>query len=315
MTATEPTTTASGAHVPEDLPKMSFGEHLEELRRRLFVSLVAIAVCVVGMLPFKNSVVEIYVAPYRWMWNKLFVDYCAEIEAGAAAAGGRDKLHPLRRDRYDFIKTYGPQILDGTLEEDLLKEVNTRGGFAVRPTLVALGALQDMWTFMAASLLFGLVLSAPIVLYQAWAFLAAGLYRAERKLLLKYLPFAMVLLIAGIVFGYTTVVPWGTYFLMKLMNFMQVEPMLSVAQYFSLLLTLTAALGAVFQLPLAMLALQKVGITGYAAMRKNWRYVILGIFVLSALITPSPDPFTQMMMAGPMCLLYLFGLFLCWRAR
>ncbi|HLU37805.1 MAG TPA: twin-arginine translocase subunit TatC, partial [Planctomycetota bacterium] len=72
---------------------------------------------------------------------------------------------------------------------------------------------------------------------------------------------------------------------------------------------------AVFQLPLLMLAVQKAGIAGYQSMRKHWRYVVLGIFIVSAVVTPSPDPFTQLMMAGPMCLLYLLGLFLCWRAR
>ena len=307
MTATEPTRQAHG----EDLPKMSFGEHLEELRRRLFVSLSAIAICVLGMLPFKDRITDIYVAPYQWMWERLFADYCRE-EHARFAAGNMD---PLELPLFEALKKLEGRIADGSLPEHLMRRVNIDSNFQVRPTLVALGGLDDFWTFMAASLLFGLVLAAPVVLYQVWAFLAAGLYQNERRVVLRYVPFATVLLLGGVVFGYTTVVPWATYFLMKLMNFMRIEPMLAVSQYFSLLLTMTAALGAVFQLPLLMLALQKVGITGYQTMRKNWRYVILGIFVLSAIITPSPDPFTQMMMAGPMCLLYVFGLFLCWRAR
>lgn len=311
MTATRPPV----QRPPEDLPKMSFGEHLEELRKRLFISLVAVMVAVLGLLPFKTQVTGIYVAPYQWMWQRLFADYCQQMDHDVAALGGIDKLHPLKRERYQFIKEYGPQVLDGSLDQELLPEVNTRGGFPVRPTLVALGGLDDFWTFMAASLLFGLVLAAPVVLYQAWAFIAAGLYVSERRMVLKYVPFAVTLLLSGVIFGYTTVVPWGTFFLMKLMNFLQIEPMLSVSQYFTLLLTLTAALGTVFQLPLVMLALQKVGIATYVGMRRSWRYIVLGIFVLSAVITPSPDPFTQLMMAGPMCLLYLLGLVLCWRAR
>jgi len=294
---------------------MSFGEHLEELRKRLFISLIAVIVAVLGLLPFKTQVTGIYIAPYEWMWGRLLADYITKVEHDAAAVGGPEALHPLKRDRYEFIEVYGPQALNGTLDKELLSELNTRGGFPVRPTLVAIGGLEDFWTFMAASLLFGLVLAAPVVLYQVWAFIAAGLYRNERKVVLKYVPFAVTLLLGGVVFGYAAVVPWGTYFLMKLMNFLQIEPMLSVSQYFTLLLTLTGALGAVFQLPLVMLALQKVGIATYVGMRRSWRYVILGIFVLSAVLTPSPDPFTQLMMAGPMCLLYLLGLVVCWRAR
>ncbi|MEZ5964962.1 MAG: twin-arginine translocase subunit TatC [Planctomycetota bacterium] len=302
---------------------MSFGEHLEELRKRLFVSLVAIGVCVLGLLPFKTQITGIYVAPYQWMWQRLFADYLGEVKAEVAAVGTpghvptpkEQLVQDLRRERWEFLEKYGQSILDGSFPDEFLPEVNTRGGFQVRPTLVALGGLEDFWTFMAASLLFGLVLAAPIVLYQGWAFIAAGLYKHERKMVLKYVPLATVLLFGGIGFGYSTVVPWGSYFLMKLMNFMQVEPMLSVAQYFTLLLTMTAALGVVFQLPLVMLALQKIGIATYVGMRRSWRYVILGIFVLSAIITPSPDPFTQLMMAGPMCLLYVLGLVLCWRAQ
>lgn len=311
MTATRPVVHQPG----EDLPKMSFGEHLEELRRRLFISLVALIVCVVGLLPFKSQITGIYTAPYQWMWQKLFADYLQQVNDEVAAAGGPDKVFELKRERYEFLHRYGSSILDGTLPREFLSDVNTKGGFPVRPTLVALGGLEDFWTFMAASLLFGLVLAAPVVLYQVWAFIAAGLYKRERRMVLKYVPLATVLLFGGIAFGYTTVVPWGSYFLMKLMNFMQVEPMLSVAQYFTLLLTMTAALGVVFQMPLVMLALQKVGVVNYVGMRRAWRYVILGIFVVSAVITPSPDPFTQLMMAGPMCLLYLLGLVLCWRAK
>lgn len=307
MTATRPAELTA----VDDLPKMSFGEHLEELRKRLFISLIAIMVAVVGMLPFKSQVTAIYVAPYQWMWQRLFGDYVAEQKTLFDAG----RLDPLELPMYENLLNFAARIRNDDLPERLLRRVNIDCNFAVKPTLVALGGVEDFWTFMAASLLFGLVLAAPVVLYQAWAFIAAGLYMKERKVVLRCVPLAVTLLLGGVVFGYTTVVPWGTYFLMKLMNFMQIEPMLSVAQYFSLLLTLTAALGVVFQLPLVMLALQKVGIATYVGMRRNWRYVVLGIFVLSAIITPSPDPFTQMMMAGPMCLLYLFGLLLCWRAR
>src|SRR5690606_41132943 len=101
----------------------------------------------------------------------------------------------------------------------------------------------------------------------------------------------------------------GLYFLVKLMNWAKVESMMSVDLYFSFLLTLTAALGAVFQLPLVMLAVQKVGLVSHRSMAKNWRYVILGFFVFAAVITP-PDPFTQSMMAIPMVLLYGVGLLL-----
>lgn len=300
----------------DDLPKMSLGEHLEELRKRLFVSLIAVGIAVVGMLPFKTQITHVYVAPYQWMWKKLFVDHCADLEAKVAATpGGLEKMHSSMQSRVLWIRKFGAEVQADLYPAEALNDVNTQGGFAVPPTLFSMGAMQDIWTFMAASLLFGLILASPIVLYQAWAFVAAGLYAHERKAVMRYVPLATTLLLVGVVFGYVFVVPWSTYFLMKLMDFMAVQPLLSVAQYFSLLLTLTAALGVVFQLPLLMLALQKSGIVTHQSMRKHWRYVVLGIFALSAILTPSPDPFTQMMMAVPMCLLYVFGLFLCARVK
>lgn len=304
-----PTTRAHGAE--EDLPKMSFGDHLDELRRRLVRSVGAVVVCVLVLLPFKAQVTEFYVTPYRNTWTRLFIDHCAELEARIKAD---PNAHPLFHQQLAWVKANGPGIVDGTFPDEQMHVVPLHSGFPMQPTLVALGGLDDIWTFMAASLLIGLILAAPIVLYQLWAFIAAGLYQQERRVVLRYFPFAMLLLATGVTFGFTVVVPWGLYFLVQMMDFFGVVPMFAVSQYFSLLLTLTAALGVVFQLPLAMLALQKVGITDGRAMRRQWRYVILGIFVLSAVVTPSPDPFTQLMMAVPMCALYVLGLVLCWRS-
>lgn len=304
-----PTTRAHGAE--EDLPKMSFGDHLDELRRRLIRAVGAVVVCVLVLLPFKAEVTGFYTSPYRMTWARTFADYVRALEARVAASNPPFEIDV---DQLAWVKQYGPSILDGTFPRHQMHNVPHLSGFAMQPSLVALGGIDDIWIFMAASLLIGLILAAPIVLYQLWAFIAAGLYEKERRVVLRYFPFATVLLITGVVFGFTVVVPWGLYFLVQMMDFFGVVPMFAVSQYFSLLLTLTAALGVIFQMPLAMLALQKVGITDFSAMRKHWRYVILGIFVVSAVVTPSPDPFTQLMMALPMCLLYVLGLVICWRS-
>lgn len=290
---------------------MSFGDHLDELRRRLIRSVGAVLVCVLVLLPFKAEVTEFYTSPYRMTWARLFADYARDLEARVAST---NPPFAIDVQQLAWVKQYGPMILDGTFPHHQMHNVPNLSGFAMQPSLVALGGIDDIWTFMAASLLIGLILAAPIVLYQMWAFIAAGLYQKERRVVLRYFPFAALLLVIGVTFGFAVVVPWGLYVLVQMMDFFGVVPMFAVSQYFSLLLTLTAALGAVFQLPLVMLALQKVGIVEVQGMRRHWRYVILGIFVLSAVITPTPDPFTQLMMAVPMCLLYVLGLVLCWRS-
>jgi sec-independent protein translocase protein TatC len=295
----------------EDLARMSLGDHLEELRSRVFRALLAIAIGVAVFLPFKREVTAVYTGPYKQMWRQSYADFVDTVRAEAkrAAEEGRE-LDELDREALAFHERYAESILDGTFNFSRHAErIESLGGFRLPYSLAALGGISDFWVFMAATVLFGLLVASPFVLYQGWAFVAAGLYRNERKAVLRYFPLAAGLLITGILFGYFVVVPYGLYFLVQLMNFDQVVPIISVTQYFSMLLTLTGALGACFQLPLVMLAIAKIGLVTPRAMRQNWRYVVLTCFVLGALLTP-PDPFTQAMMAGPMILLYIFGLFL-----
>jgi len=310
----------------EQLPKMSFGDHLEELRRRLFKSLLAIGVCVLGLMPFKESVTSIYVQPYHDMWMRGFIHYADALHDKVATLGrriaaqtGGEKVRleldlEMSTAKNEFIEKYRAAIENGTYPFVAHgSDIKTLGGYEVSYSLIATRPIEDFWTFMAASALMAAILAAPIVLYQLWAFIGAGLYRSERRAVLKYVPGASVLLILGVVFGYKVVVPFGLYFLVQLMNFGQVQPMVSVSNYFGLLFMLTAALGVVFQLPLVMLTLHKVGIVRHEMFVKNWRYVILIIFVVAALLTP-PDPFTQLMMAGPMLGLYGIGLILTGRS-
>jgi sec-independent protein translocase protein TatC len=299
----------------EDLARMSLGDHLDELRTRLVRALLAVAVAMAVLLPFKREVTAVYTGPYKQMWLQSYEVWLADFRAKAAAdvADGVE-LKKFRENALAFHDENAASILDGTFDFEYSNFIKDQGGFPLPYTLTALGGISDFWVFMAATVLFGLLMASPVVLYQAWAFISAGLYPNERKAVLKHVPLAVTLLISGILFGYFVVVPYGLYFLIKLMHFGDVVPMISVTQYFSMLLTMTGALGVCFQLPLVMLAIAKLGVVTPAAMRKNWRYVILLMFVLSAMFTP-PDPFTQSMMAAPMILLYLFGLVLCARVK
>jgi sec-independent protein translocase protein TatC len=313
---------------PEQLPRMSFGDHLDELRRRVIRALLAIVVAVLALAPLKQQITAIYVAPYRTMWLTAYDDYVARLEAEHAAEAaelaalraqaepGRappaglarlEQTHERRSSMLAWNRDHRAAVRAG--EYEFHDDIRWFGGFEVPYTLVAIGGLDDFWTFMAATFLFGLILASPIVLWQAWAFIAAGLYSNERRIVMRVVPFAFLLLAAGVLFGFLFVVPYGLFFLVKLMNWAAITPMFSVSLYFSFLLTLTAALGLVFQTPLVMLALDRTGIVPHESMRKNWRYVILVIFVVAAVLTP-PDPFTMMLMALPMTLLYGVGLLL-----
>lgn len=294
---------------------MSFGDHLEELRKRLMLSLIAVFVGVIGMLPFKTWVTDVYVTPYRDMFRTGFAEHVKKVGVDVAEAGGVSALETqpggeILLENYEFLQKYGDSILDGSYDfERYGTAIKRRGGYEVSYYLVATKPIEDFWTFMAASFLFSLLLSGPFVIYQIWAFISAGLYKTERSVILRYLPGSSVLFLMGVSFGFFVVVPYGLYFLVDLMNPGQVQPLITVSTYFSLLFMLTAALGLVFQLPVIMLVLVKTGLVSHQTLVKNWRYVILILFVCAAVFTP-PDPFTQAMMAGPMVVLYVFGLWL-----
>lgn len=294
---------------PEELPRMAFGDHLDELRKRLLRSALALVIAVMAMLPFHDEVQGIITEPYRILWRQAYTDHVAML-AAREVAGTLDPDFGV-----EFLancRKYGDSILAGTFPWPNL--LPTKTGFNVPYTLVAINGLDDFWTFMMASFVFAFVIASPVVLWQIWAFVAAGLYERERKIFYRFFPFATALLTGGVLFGYFYAVPFGLGWLIRMMKTDQVQAMLGVGQYFTLLFAMTAALGAIFQLPMVMVALQRIGLVRHRTFAANWRAIVLGIFVLSAVITP-PDPFSMLLMAGPTMLLYLLGLFLTSRGR
>jgi Tat protein translocase TatC len=292
----------------EQLPRMSFGDHLDELRRRLIRALLAVTLTTVGVCFFKGTVMDLIVEPYRLQWRQGFTEWVEQLEQKAASG----QLDKLGQQYLAFCHDNGKAILDGTFE--YIWQVPNLTGYPMPPSLFAGGGFEDMFAFMWASLVFGLVLAAPIVIWQAWAFLAAGLYERERKLFYRYFPFMLVLLVAGVLFGYFIALPSSLRFLAKLMDPTQVNAIFSVGQFLNLLLALTAAMGFVFQLPLVMVALQRVGLVTHRAFTKHWRVTVLVIFLTAAIFTP-PEPVSMLLMATPMLLLYGLGLILTWFGR
>lgn len=297
----------------EDLPRMSLGDHLDELRKRLIFSLLAIVAAVALVMPFKKSVQDIIVGPYRAQWRMGFIEHIETLEqkAAAAAAAGRE-LDARTRKFLDVCRHDRDMILAG--EHPYPQEIQHETGYPVPYSLVAINGLEDIFVWMWAALVFALVIAAPVVVWQVWAFIAAGLYQRERRLFYRYFPFMMLLMAGGVSFGYFVALPFSLRFLIGMMDPSTVGAMLSIGQFLNLLLALTTAMGLVFQVPLVMVALQKIGLVTHAGFRKNWRATVLVIFILAALLTP-PDPVSMLMMASPMLVLYGIGLLLTGFAR
>ena len=284
---------------------MSFGDHLDELRKRVIKSLLAIFVAVVAVFPFKLTVQEIVIEPYRVQWRIGFTNYVANLQAEKDA--GKLDDDPLGLKYLEFCLAEKDRIFEGDFRwAYLMKELS---GYPVPYNLYATGGLEDFLSFMWVALLFALLRASPVGRWPIRAGIAAGLYKHERAVFLRYFPFMLLLVAAGVAFGYRIALPYSLGFLIGMMDPTMVGALFSVGQFLSLLFMTTAAMGVVFQVPLVMLALQKVGLVRHKTFTKHWRATIL-IMVLTAAIFTPPEPVSMILMSMPMMLLYGIGLLL-----
>ncbi len=152
----------------------------------------------------------------------------------------------------------------------------------------------------------GVVLALPVVIYQIWQFAAVGLKENEKKYIRFFAPASFVLFLAGCVFGYWIIIPVGMKFLLSFATD-SIVPMITLPNYISFIVTLVLAFGLCFQLPLVLMFLAKIGIVTPAFLVQKRKHAIVLILIASAILTPSPDAISQVLMAGPLLVLYELG--------
>jgi sec-independent protein translocase protein TatC len=174
--------------------------------------------------------------------------------------------------------------------------------------------LPEMFlTYLKVAFISGILAAAPVIFYEIWMFVAPGLYRNEKKYLVPFVIFSTVLFVGGSLFGYFVVFPFGFKFFIGFSN-EYVKALPSVKQYLSFSLKLLFAFGMVFELPVVIFFLSKMGLVTPQFLRKKRKYAILLTFVVAAILTP-PDVMTQFMMAGPLLLLYEISIWVAKLAR
>ncbi|KAK9277719.1 hypothetical protein L1049_007266 [Liquidambar formosana] len=227
--------------LPED-QEMSLFDHLEELRQRIFVSVLAVGAAILGCFAFSKELIIILEAP---------------------------------------VKAQGVRFLQ-------------------------LAPGEFFFTTLKVSGYCGLLLGSPIILYEIIAFVLPGLTRSERRFLGPIVLGSSVLFYAGITFSYLVLTPAALNFFV---NYAEgaVESFWSIDQYFEFVLVLMFSTGLSFQVPVIQLLLGQVGLVSGDQMLSIWRYVVVGAVVAAAVLTPSTDPLTQVLLAGPLLGLYLGG--------
>ncbi|MHC4197201.1 MAG: twin-arginine translocase subunit TatC [Planctomycetota bacterium] len=226
------------------------GEHLEELRTRVILCIVATLVCFAICWVFKTEILVIASRP-----------------------------HGL-----------------------------TMQGLGLPATLKVLSYQEGFFAYLKLCIISAMFLAYPFIIYQAWCFVGVGLYPNERRYVKIFLPISFVAFITGSLFGYFFLIPLCLYFLLNILG-SAIEPIITMSQYITLVFLLTLALGIVFQIPLVMLLLARIGVCNAKDYVRYRKHILLGIFILAAIITP-PDPFSQLSTAIPMVGLYELGILL-----
>jgi len=179
-----------------------------------------------------------------------------------------------------------------------------------RCDLVVLSPLDPFFVRLRAAFVVGLFVGGPVLLYQAWRFITPGLTSRERRYALPFVLLSQVMFLAGLVFA-SWVIPRGLAILLALGGD-GIRPLLGATEYLSFLLAMGLAFGLVFELPLVLISLVLAGVLTAAGMRRNRRYAVVAIFVAAAIITPTVDAVTLLLVAGPMMLFYEISILAAW---
>ena len=373
---------------------MSFGDHLEELRRCLFKCVAGVVVCFIIGLFFGASVMNIIQQPltrslvrYLDKQNRVKVDrmidqgYPKEIAQKAFDSGllvetiyiNKDELKELASGELGMVEPAAPTTGEATAEEKpnveqnatpQMQNVPDENPVQAQPVKTSWQYLVDFWNYIngdlpkvetqkessqyeknrdenfvkvyvwkpkndsdraktralsaqepfmiyiKASMLLGVILACPWVLYQLWMFVASGLYPHERKYVYIYFPMSLGLFIGGVLLAFFWVFDPVLGFLMLFNEWMNIEPDLRINEWLGFFLMLPIGFGLSFQLPLVMLFLERIGIVSIDWYKRNWRIAVLLIGVLSVLLTPA-DPTSMMLMFIPLTFLFVFGIWLC----
>ncbi len=214
----------------------------------------------------------------------------------------------------DRVARLNKMLLAGLFPKELraprLNMVSLPTWRPVKVRFQVLNAQEAFMIWMKAALVTGIVISAPWIFYQIWIFVAAGLYPHEKNYVYLYLPISILLFLAGASLAFFAVFEPVLNFLFQFNRGMNADFDPRIGEWLSFVLILPLGFGVSFQLPLVMLFLNRIGVVSLDLYTGQWRIAILIIFLVAMVLTPA-DPISMLLMALPLCLLYLIGILMC----
>ncbi len=172
--------------------------------------------------------------------------------------------------------------------------------------LIATSPTESLMLYMKMAFFVGIFLAAPFLLYQVWAFISPGLYPNEKSYAVPFIFFGTVFFVSGAAFGHYYLFPLSFSFL-GTFGGEEIKFMPRVSEYYSFYSWFLLALGIVFQVPVVIFVLARIGLVNAAFLLRHFKWAVLGSFIVAAVVTPTPDMVTQTLLAMPMIGLYLLG--------
>lgn len=188
---------------------------------------------------------------------------------------------------------------------------------SLRPgqSLIGTGVTEAFFIEIKVAIAGGVFFSCPVIFYQIWRFIAPGLSGVEKRLVLPFVLCATFFFLGGAFFCYRIVLPVAFQYFIEQYGTIGVTPAIRIGEYFTFFFRMVLAFGVTFELPVFTFFLVRLGIWNYRLMLSTFRYAIVVIFIVAAILTPTPDIINQSLLAGPMLLLYLLsiGVAYLWR--
>ena len=272
---------------PMEDPKMPLAEHLEELRVRLTRAVIVFAIGFALAFYFSVQIMD---------WVRI----------------------PLQ-NAFVFVKFSEQYSLDSIIKHRNLGELMawlSSGQFVMKwePTalqnlpFVFLSPAEAIWNNVKVSMVFVLFALMPYLMWEIWQFSAPGLHAYERRFVLPFVMISSIAFYAGLGFCYFVVLPFALNFLVSYGIDSGFTPQLSIAAFVGFNLWFLLIFGIMFELPLAITLLARLGWVNAVMLRKYWKWALVGSFTIAAILTPTPDPFNQTIMAAPMYIFYEMGI-------
>lgn len=192
-----------------------------------------------------------------------------------------------------------------------LLEAQAEGHFAI----IGTGVTDAFFTKLKVSFIAGVFVASPVVFFQAWRFVAPGLYAKEKRLAVPFAIVASFFFIAGAGFCYAIVFPVAFAFFLTEFVSVAIDPQIRIGEYLTFATRMLLAFGITFELPVVSFFLARIGMIDHRTLIHGARYAVVGIFILAAVLTPGPDVASQLLMAGPLLLLYVLSIGVAYVAR